>query len=903
MSGGTFTVTNDFKFPDDRGGVHRMYLNDGIMHSWKIQLYYSRDAIIYVGGGILRLDIVTPGSDEYDPAEWLLQGALLAAEGYDEVVIEYVPAGPYTQVRAIRYDPNIAWRPRPADNAIDVAPDANLSWSRGDNASSHDVYVGTNYNDVENATTSSSQYKGNREPNSYEPNSILELGRTYYWRIDEVNDTSETTWKGSVWSFMVDEGKASDPSPGNGEGGIAADVNLYWTPGVLASWHEVYIGTDFNEVSNALDPNIPPGTGRWFTNSYNPPGELDLYTTYYWRVDEGSAKTFVKGDVWSFRVVDTFVNSVGMFFVGVEPGSFVMGSEQGDFDEKPVHNVTISQGFYMSKYEVTNAQYEQFDPDHALVDHRGFSHEPDEAVIFVSWEHANAFCDWLSQQEGQPYRLPTEAEWEFACRAGTTTRYHTGDTLPAEYQKNPGETEGPEPVPLYVGETPTNPWGLCDMHGNVEEWCYDWYGPYDANDQNDPVGRVDGRFKVSRGGSHSTTVDYLRSANRMGTLPEDKHWLIGFRVVMGELPVTEPLPEPPPELYQTDVNQTIPPDINDGPDPNQPYFKGPRTYVKIPPDSYGPLFSDHNHDPALTDCPNGDLLAIWYTCDREQGRELAIAASRLRYGREEWEQASPFWDGPDRNDHAPAMWTDETGRMYHFNGLGDAATWGGLATVLRTSTDNGVTWSRARLIIPEHGLRQMPVESVFRTSGGSIILPCDAALDSDPRGTAIWVSEDNGLTWYDPGGTIAGIHAGVLQLNDGRLMALGRGGNIDDKMPESISTDMGQTWTYSASEFPPVRGGQRAVLRRLHEGPILLVSFTGSDGMVFQDAYGNEQRMYGMFAALSYDEGQSWPVKRLVTAGGPPQHLDGGGNTGSFVMDDTHAEHRGYLAATQTPDG
>ncbi|MHC4622158.1 MAG: formylglycine-generating enzyme family protein, partial [Planctomycetota bacterium] len=417
INGGTFTVTNDFKFPDDPGGVHRMYLNDGTMRSWNIQLYYSRDAMIYVGGGILRLDNVTPGSDEYDPAQWLLQGALRPAEGYDEVVIEYIPAGPYTQVRAIRYDPNIAWRPRPADNATNVAPDANLGWSRGDNADSHDVYWGTSYTDVENATKSSSQYKGNREPNSCEPNSILELGRTYYWRIDEVNNTSDTTWKGNVWSFTVDEGKASAPSPGDGEGGIAADVNLHWTPGVLASWHEVYLGTNFNEVSNALDPNIPPGTGRRFTNSYNPPGELDLYTTYYWRVDEGSAKTFVKGDVWSFRVVDTFVNSVGMFFVGVEPGSFLMGSEQGDFDEKPMHNVTISQGFYMSKYEVTNAQYEQFDPDHVLVDHRGFAHEPDEAVIFVSWEDANAFCGWLSRQEGQPYRLPTEAEWEFACRA------------------------------------------------------------------------------------------------------------------------------------------------------------------------------------------------------------------------------------------------------------------------------------------------------------------------------------------------------------------------------------------------------------------------------------------------------------------------------------------------------
>ncbi|MHC4501356.1 MAG: exo-alpha-sialidase, partial [Planctomycetota bacterium] len=466
------------------------------------------------------------------------------------------------------------------------------------------------------------------------------------------------------------------------------------------------------------------------------------------------------------------------------------------------------------------------------------------------------------------------------------------------YHKNAEETSGPEPVPLYVGETPSNPWGLYDMHGNVEEWCYDWYGPYEANDQIDPVGRVNGDFKVARGGSHSTPVDYLRSANRMGTLPEDEHWLIGFRVVLGELPATEPLPEPPSELYQIDVNQSVPPDINEGPDPNIPYFDGPRTYVKIPSGSYGPLFSAHNHDPGFTQCPNGDLFAIWYTCIREKGRELAVAASRLRYGQDEWEPASPFWDAPDRNDHCPAMWTDETGKMYHFAGLADAATWGALAVVLRTSTDNGVTWSSARLIIPEHAKRHMPVESVFRTSGGLILLPCDA----NP-GTAIWLSNDNGQTWYDPGGTIAGIHAGVVQLDDGRLMAFGRGDNIDGKMPKSISTDMGQTWAYSASEFPPVSGGQRLILMRLQEGPILFVSFTGSGGMLIPDVDGNERQVYGMFAALSYDEGETWPVKRLVTAGGPAQELDGGGNTHWFTMDDTHAEPRGYLAATQTPDG
>ena len=625
---------------------------------------------------------------------------------------------------------------------------------------------------------------------------------------------------------------------------------------------------------------------------------------------------------------DTFVNSIDMTFVRVRPGSFLMGrKEGGDWDERPVHQVTITRSFFIAETEVTNAQYEQYDPNHReLRGKLGYSTQDDEAVVFVSWRDAAGFCQWLSKTEGKSYRLPTEAEWEYACRAGTTTAYHSGDSLPEECHKNarmswfpdPARSrKGAEPVPLIVGRTSPNPWGLFDMHGNVEEWCYDWYGPYEQAAQTDPVGRVDGDFKVTRGGSHSTEITFLRSANRLGTLPEDKSWLIGFRVVLGEMPKTEPLPIPAPALNRQNINQQFRPDWDKGPDPDEPYFKGPTEYVKIPPGSDGPMYSKHNHDPALVDCPNGDLLAIWYSCRNEPGRELTILASRLRYGETQWEPASVFWDGPDRNDHAPALFFDGRETIYHFNGLSAAATWGSLATVMRISTDNGATWSKARLINPEHGLRHMPVESVFRTSEGFIVLPCDA-VTGGRAGTAVHISRDNGKTWVDPGagrpiptfaaGTtgawIAGIHAGVVQLKDGRLMAFGRGDNIDGQMPMSISKDMGQNWTYTASEFPPLSSGQRLILRRLQQGPILFVSFTArKKGMMMRDRAGRERQVFGMFAALSFDEGTTWPVKRLVTDGGPARELDGGGNTGKFVMDPTHAEPRGYLAATQTPDG
>ncbi len=621
-------------------------------------------------------------------------------------------------------------------------------------------------------------------------------------------------------------------------------------------------------------------------------------------------------------------NSIGMRLALISPGQFMMGESSvplpwelvganthqrnGDSDERPQHQVAISRPFYVGVFEVSNNQYERFDPSHRFLRGKyGFSIERDEAVVFVSWHEAKVFCDWLSMKEGLPYRLPTEAEWEYACRAGTRTIFQTGDSLPGEFQKNVALSWYPDPergkgraevMSLHVGKTPPNAWGLFDMHGNVEEWCRDWYGPYESGSQTDPVGRADGDCKVTRGGSHSTPLYYLRSANRMGAIPEEKSWLIGFRVVLGELPASKPLPKSPPPLHQQNVAAKARKLTK--PDPQKPFFKGPRQYVKIPADSDGPIFSKHNHVPSIVSCANGDLLAIWYTCVSETGRELAIVGSRLRQGAEEWEPASLFWDQPDRNDHTSALWRDEKGTLYHFNGYSVAGTWGPLAVLLRTSTDHGATWSKARLILPEHHRRQMPVQSIFRAKQGEIILPCDA-VTGGAGGTALYVSRDNGQSWTDALGTIAGIHACVAQLNDGRLMAFGRGDNINGKMPLSLSEDMGRTWQYSASPFPPLSGGQRPLLFRLKEGPLLFVSFTGGRGqkepMPTKDASGKPREVTGMFAALSYDDGKTWPKMRLVSHDGQDrtvETMDGS----PFRMGFSSAEPGGYNAICQSDD-
>ena len=538
--------------------------------------------------------------------------------------------------------------------------------------------------------------------------------------------------------------------------------------------------------------------------------------------------------------------------VEIPAGSFTMGTAQPpmeDWDEAPAHCVSVP-AFRISATEITNAQYEAFDPSHrGLRGYKGFSKADDEAVVMVSWEEASAYCQWLSQRTGRFFRLPTEAEWEYACRAGTESDYNTGDTFPESQWKVQKNTRYKEPVSLQVAQFEPNAWGLYDMHGNVEEWCLDAVPSSPAST---------GDLRAVRGGSHNTPVRYLRSANRSASVPADRSVLLGFRVVEGPIS-TESAPS---------VSVA-------------PLFEEPLPYVLPPEDGVTPFYA-HNHQPAVTWTPDGDLLAIWFSTDAEAGREMVVLQSRFHEGR--WSPASLFYKVPDRNMTGSALLTMD-GRILHFQGIGDAGEWKDLALGMRESQDGGYTWTPTRLIEPEHEVRHQVIAGPIVTKDGRILLCCDAGPGGQD-GTSLHVSRDGGLTWEDTGSTIAGIHAGIVERKDGSLMAFGRGNAIAGQMPCSISRDGGYTWDYSATDFPSIGSGQRLVLKRLQEGPLMLCSF-GPDGL---------------YVALSYDEGVNWPVKKLLTDG-KTRVLDGGAWTGTFTLDATHAEPKGYLACTQSPDG
>jgi sulfatase modifying factor 1 len=310
----------------------------------------------------------------------------------------------------------------------------------------------------------------------------------------------------------------------------------------------------------------------------------------------------------SLDPVGEIENQIGIRFVRIPEGSFLMGSNEsenslrGDFpqydsarlcsfkDESPLHKVLITKSFWMGRYPVTVGQFELFlansgympesirdgtgaygfSPLNATMktedgevfegrnslyawDKTGFIQRDDFPVVNITWNDANAMARWLSEKEGKRYRLPTEAEWEYACRAGTDSRYFTGDnpnTL-ASYAKvfdldtakiwpqwsryaldHHSHYEFAAPVGSFL----PNPFGLCDMIGNVWEWCSDWYAEnyYQYSPTIDPQGPNQGEARVRRGGSWHSWPLYCRSSFRNVNTPDSRYILQGMRLVLEE---------------------------------------------------------------------------------------------------------------------------------------------------------------------------------------------------------------------------------------------------------------------------------------------------------------------------------------------------------------------------------
>ncbi len=268
----------------------------------------------------------------------------------------------------------------------------------------------------------------------------------------------------------------------------------------------------------------------------------------------------------------SMTNRLGMSLVLVPAGRFTMGSRDSDparEDDETPHRVQLTDPFYLGVHEVTVGQFRRFvestgyrtegeeDPKGSLAwsvgirqfqrhprytwRDAGFAQTDDHPVVLVSWNDAMAFCHWLQAVEGRPYRLPTEAEWEWACRAGTDTRFWIGDSATELYQVARVSGEGHEdgrggPIngTAPVGRGAANGFGLYDMHGNVWEWCADWYGRdfYAHSPAVNPRGPARGKERVLRGGAFDQRPHRARSANRAHNAPFYRDYATGFRVAL-----------------------------------------------------------------------------------------------------------------------------------------------------------------------------------------------------------------------------------------------------------------------------------------------------------------------------------------------------------------------------------
>ncbi|MHC4335613.1 MAG: SUMF1/EgtB/PvdO family nonheme iron enzyme, partial [Planctomycetota bacterium] len=675
--------------------------------------------------------------------------------------------------------------------------------------------------------------------------------------------------------------------------------------------------------------------------------EQTSHTRLYWSWD-GQEKVLVPSEaLWHSAENENMAKA----YLTWMPGRKGRGGadSKGDYDEEPRHKVTITQPFYMSETEVTISQFRQF-----RAEYPGYE-EFKPYACSISWDEAAAFCKWLSEKEGRPYRLPTEAEWEYACRAGTTTPYSSGIKIPEH-------------------ET-ANRWGVKNMHTGVREWCSDWYAVYSEQDQVDPVGPAHGWFKVVRGGNLDWTKEgapyYARSANRGALAPsfgpppleyqfkqlqnaeltfnlpqqvmEESHrqykierlddtdvtldealntpfrytglagrWSIrtsgfipgrhkiGFRVVQAPMPKTAASFEPP--FVHRCVKQKAP-RIEQGPAPDKPYY---RTRLLYPNFSGASLveawqlgieqgYGGGHHNSALEVLANGDLLAGYYNTifGGERGACVSIMSVRFRRGADEWDMPSSWPDNVDCDDEGPVFWNDD-GTLWLF--WGSPRQFAGYPFQYVKSTDNGATWSPVQFPLFDKRVgpyAAQPINSAFRDSKGTVYLAVDGS--HSPITSELFATANDGKTWYDTGGRTYGRHSTFIALKDDVIMAFaGKQAEINGFHPINLSRDGGRTYEIFPSTLPALGGGTRASLIKLASGRLFYVG----------DMHLNSYRKLtpeqappgfegeGAYAALSDDMGKTWRVRKLT-----------GGNVRDKDGKPVRVHTVSYVTARQGPDG
>ncbi len=541
-------------------------------------------------------------------------------------------------------------------------------------------------------------------------------------------------------------------------------------------------------------------------------------------------------------------DGIPMDLVWIPGGSFLMGraplERDAHDDEAPQHGVTLTQGFWMGMREVTQAQWRAVMGTTPWAGKKYVVEGPDMPAVHVSWDDAQDFAKRLGELTGKAFRLPTEAEWERACRADTTTRFYWGDDAGisdidenAWWKRNVLTTEEKHARP--VGTKKANPWGLCDMAGNVFEWCADWYAPYPAGPVADPAGPETGKQKVVRGGSWMTIAGNGRSARRGHDAPGSAYEDLGFRLVAS----------PPPVARDAGLG-----------------FVNVFTAGENGVDTY--------RIPAIVAAPDGSLL-VFCEARKESIADASPTDMILRRsldGGRTWLPVQTIARGTGSEalmNPCPVV-DRETGMILLFfinaNARGDNRN----RHLLAQSADNGVTWSEAVDAEPLISgyldtFVSGPCAGIQARSGRLIIPGYAGPFDEETKAgfrSRVLYSDDHGKSWT-MGASLTEFtdESTAVELGDGKIMLNARGDMGTGCRAVALSGDGGATW--SKLRWDPALNEcpcQASLFR--YDGSRILFANPDNTG----EAFGVVERSK-MTVRLSRDEGKTWPVKKLIHKG------------------------------------
>lgn len=541
--------------------------------------------------------------------------------------------------------------------------------------------------------------------------------------------------------------------------------------------------------------------------------------------------------------------------IKVYPGTFLMGQRTGEQDaypnkETPQHAVSLTHGFWMGQCEITKEQWKKVMGTEPWRAKPYVLEDGKSPAVYISWNDATQFADRLSRQTGKHFRLPTEAEWEYACRAGTTTRFYWGNDPNYTEIDKMGWWRGnslvkEEKYAHRAGQFPPNPWGFYDLAGNVSEWCSDWHSYYPVGASTDPRGPESAEHRVLRGGSWISIGGHCRSSRRHHELPQMAHSDFGLRIVLEDDPSAFAGKPVTTNLFTAGA-------------------EGVNTY-RIPslilaPDNSLLAFCEARKE-SIDDASPTDMI-LRRSLD---GGKTWLPTQILIRGKEKEALMNPC-PVVDRTNHRILLFCIDANR-YGANLH---------RQLLLTSDDNGVSWSQpieAGKIISHYNNSFVSGPGIgIQMKQGRLVIPgyigsVDDELDENFSACALY-SDDHGKSWT-MGKAVDQLsdESQVIELADGTLMLNMRGNMGMSCRGVATSRDGGASWStvqwdHHLNECPC----QASIIRYSPAGTENRnrILFANPDNT--GERFGILDRS-GLTVRMSYDEGKSWPVKKLIHAG------------------------------------